>query len=93
MASCFGAGVRYDLHHVINREKTLSEVLLSVAPGVRILPAARAMKTLGTLNIQQQAALLECITGMDRPADVILVDASLDHPWAFRHLALPRTTP
>ena len=88
VASCFGAGVRYDLHHVINREKTLSEVLLSVAPGVRILPAARAVKTLGTLNIQQQAALLECITGMDRPADVILVDASLDHPLGFSPLGL-----
>lgn len=88
VASFYGTQARFDLQHVINREKTLNEVLLSVGPGVRILPAARAVKKLGKLSAQQQTALLESISGMDRPADVILVDASLDHPLGFSPLGL-----
>ncbi len=88
VASCFGASARFDLQHVINREKLLSEVLLTVAPGVRVLPAARAVKKLGKLDLLQQEALLESIIGMERPANVILVDASLDHPLGFSPLGL-----
>lgn len=88
VASCFGAHARHDLHQVINREKALAEVLLTVAPGIRVLPAARAVMKLGKLNHQQQQALLETIAGMERPADVILVDASLDHPLGFSPLGL-----
>ncbi len=88
VASLFGGLARHDLNQVINREKTLSEVLLTVAPGVRVLPAAKAVKKLGNLSLLQQESLLESITGMDRPADVILVDASLDHPLGFSPLGL-----
>jgi flagellar biosynthesis protein FlhG len=88
IASCFGALARHDLNQVINRERSLSDVLITVAPGVRVLPAARAVKKLGKLSPSQQEALLESVTGMERPADVILVDASLDHPLGFSPLGL-----
>ena len=88
IASCFGTRIHHDLQHVINREKALSDVLLNVAPGIRILPAARAMKKLGKLTLLQQQAFLESITGMERPADVVLVDASLDHPLGFSPVGL-----
>ena len=88
VAACYGALARHDLYHVINREKNLSEVLLTVAPGVRVLPAARAVKKLGQLSLNQQDALLESFAGMENPVDVILVDASLDHPLGFSPLGL-----
>jgi flagellar biosynthesis protein FlhG len=88
VASLFGATARYDLHHVVNREKSLADVILSVAPGVRVLPAARAVKKLGRLNASQQEALLEGFSEMERPADVILVDTSFDHPLGFSPLGL-----
>lgn len=88
VASLYGAVARYDLHHVINREKSLVDVLLTVAPGVRVLPAARAVKKLGKLNAIQQETLIESISAMERPADVILVDTSLDHPLGFSPLGL-----
>ena len=91
VASCYGALARHDLLQVINREKLLSDVLLTVAPGVRVLPAARAVKTLARLTAQQQDAFVQTITGMERSADVILVDASLDHPLGFSPLGLRRT--
>lgn len=88
VAASYGAAARYDLLHVINREKSLSDVLLPVAPGVRILPAASTVKKLGKLSAAQQAALLESMCEMERPADVILVNASLDHPLGFSPLGL-----
>ena len=88
VATCFGALARNDLLQVINGEKQLSEVLLTVAPGVRVLPAARAVKKLGKLTLRQQSQLLDSIAGMERTADVILVDASPDHPLGFSPLGL-----
>jgi flagellar biosynthesis protein FlhG len=88
VASCYGALARNDLHQVINREKTLAEVLVTVAPGVRVLPAAQAVKKLGKLSLRQQEAFLETVAGMERSADVILVDASLEHPLGFSPLGL-----
>ena len=88
VASLCGSQARHDLLKVINREKELSDVLLPVSPGVRVLPAALAVKKLGSLTPAQRAALLESITGMERPADVILIDASQDHPLGFSPLGL-----
>ncbi len=88
VASLFGVVAPYDLYHVINSERTLAEVLLPVASGVRILPAACAVKKLARLSASQQLALLESFGEMKSPADVILVDASLDHPLGFSPLGL-----
>lgn len=88
VAALYGAIVRHDLFHVVNREQSLCDVLLPVAPGIRVLPAARAVRKLGRLSVLQQEALFESICEMERPADVILVDASLDHPLGFSPLGL-----
>lgn len=88
IASCFGAVARHDLQQVVDREKSLPDVLLSVAPGIQVLPAAKAVKKLGKLNEQQQRTLLASLSALDEPADVILVDASPDHPLGFSPLAL-----
>lgn len=88
VASCYGALARHDLLQVINRERVLSEVLVTVAPGVRVLPAAQAVKQLASLSPLQQQSFLDALTGMERAADVILVDASLEHPLGFSPLGL-----
>ena len=88
VATAFGVQARFDLFNVVNRDLRLSEVLVNVAPGVRVLPAAKAVKKLGKLDYAQQEALVEAVVGMDHPADVILVDASMDHPLGFSPLGL-----
>jgi flagellar biosynthesis protein FlhG len=55
---------------------------------VRVLPVARMVRKLGELSYPQQESLLEEISGMGHPADVILIDASLDHPLGFSPLGL-----
>jgi flagellar biosynthesis protein FlhG len=88
VAAYYGARVPYDLQHVIDRRKSLAEVLVTAAPGVRILAAARAVNKLGRLSERQQQAFCESVTGMSDPVDVILVNASLDHPLGFSPLGL-----
>lgn len=87
-ATYFGALARHDLLRVVNSEKLLSDVLVTVAPGVRILPTAEAVRKLGSLSVQQQSVLVGSFAGLENAPDVILVDASLDHPLGFSPLGL-----
>jgi flagellar biosynthesis protein FlhG len=88
IAASFGLMARYDLLHVMQRERRLGEVLVQPMHGLHILPAARAVKKLGKLTLAQQQALLDAMSGLERPIDVILVDASINHPHGFSPLGL-----
>lgn len=88
VAAAFGVKAKLDLVHVLNREHPLSEVLLHVAPGIQVLPAARAVGRLGKLAGPQRDALVDALAHMDHAIDVILVDTSLDHPLGFSPFGL-----
>ncbi len=88
VAAWFGAPASHDLLQVVNQERRLADVLVEVAPGVHVLPAAQAVKKLGKLTLRQQQALLDGLGELERPADVILVDAAIDHPLGFSPLSL-----
>lgn len=87
IAATFGLIARYDLLQVMQRERRLAEVLVQPMPGLHILPAARAVKKLGKLSLPQQQALLDAMSGLERPIDVILIDAAI-HPHGFSPLGL-----
>jgi len=88
IASSFGLMARFDLLNVVQREIGLPQVLLQPMHGLRILPAARAVKKLGRLSLPQQQTLLDAMSGLERPVDVILVDASMAHPNGFSPFGL-----
>ena len=88
IATTFGLVARGDLLNVVQRETALSQVLLQPMRGLRVLPAARAVKKLGRLSLHQQQTLLDAMSGLDRPVDVILVDASTAHPHGFSPFGL-----
>ena len=88
IASSFGMQARYDLLNVVQRELSLSQVLLKPMHGLCLLPAAKAAKKLGRLSIGQQQNLLEAMSGLEKPIDVILVDASMAHPHGFSPFGL-----
>lgn len=88
IASAYGLAARYDLLNVVLRERSLPQVLLQPMSGLRILPAAKAVKKLGRLALPQQQTLLDAMSGLERPVDVILVDASLAHPGGFSPFGL-----
>ena len=88
IAKHFGVAPRHDLLHVLNEDVGMGEALVTAGNSLRILSAAKAVKHLGHLSIRQQDALIQGMTGMGRPVDVILVDASQDHPLGFSPFGL-----
>src|SRR5574343_279447 len=88
IATTFGLIARNDLLNVVQREVPLSQVLLQPMHCLRVLPAARAVKKLGRLSLHQQQTLLDAMSGLERPVDVILVDASTAHPHGFSPFGL-----
>jgi flagellar biosynthesis protein FlhG len=83
IASAFGLLARHDLLNVVEREMELAQVLVQPMHGLRVLPAAKAVKKLGRLSLPQQQRLLDAMSGLERPVDVILVDACMTHPSGF----------
>ena len=88
IASSFGMATRYDLLNVLQKQASLSQVCLQPMKGLRVLPAARAVSKLGQLSLSQRQAFLEEMSAIDRPLDVILVDASMAHPAGFSPFGL-----
>lgn len=88
IASAFGLQAQYDLLNVLEQALPLMQVLLQPMHGLRVLPAAKAVKKLGRLTHVQQQTLLGAMSGLERPVDVILVDASMAHPNGFSPLGL-----
>lgn len=88
IASSFGLASRYDLLNVVQRELALSQVLLQPMQGLRVLPAAKAVRKLGRLSLPQQQTLLDAMSGLERPIDIILVDACMAHPNGFSPFGL-----
>ncbi len=88
IASAFGMQATFDLLHVVQREAALAQVLLHPVPGLRVLPAALAARQLGRLSAEQQESLVNSVSALERPIDVILVDASLTHPAGISPFSL-----
>ena len=88
VAACFGAEVRHDLLQVVEGRVPLSEALVQVFQGVRVVPVSGAVKRLGKLDSAQRSTLVQSFLALDDPADVILVDASLEHPLGFSPFGL-----
>ncbi|MDD2740841.1 MAG: P-loop NTPase [Rhodocyclaceae bacterium] len=88
IAASFGQLAKYDLLNVVLRELPLAQAMLQPMAGLRLLSAARAVKKLGRLSLAQQQTLLDAMSSLERPVDVILVDASISHPQGFSPFAL-----
>ncbi len=71
-----GLRARYDLLHVINRDKTLEQVILPGPQGISVLPAMRGVHSLSKLDHDDQEWLIRCFSNLPRPVDVVLVDTA-----------------
>ena len=71
-----GLTARYDLLHVINRDKTLEQVILPGPEGVSVLTAMRGVHCLAKLNHADQEWFIQCFGNLPKPVDVVLVDTA-----------------
>lgn len=70
-----GVKPRYNLTHVIRRERTLEEVMIEGPHGIGIIQAAQGLKSLAGLDAEDQNWLVHSFSQLSQPLDVVLVDA------------------
>ncbi len=75
MEAQLGLASRYDLMHVIRREKSLEEVMLHSPEGVAIVSAGKGLEVLAGLGQDDQDWLVQSFRQMSEAVDVVLVDA------------------
>ncbi|MBI2224470.1 MAG: AAA family ATPase [Betaproteobacteria bacterium] len=71
-----GLKARYDLLHVIHRDKTLEQVILPGPDGISVLTAMRGVHCLAKLNRDDQEWLIKSFSKLPKPVDVVLVDTA-----------------
>lgn len=72
-----GIKARYDLLHVINRDKSLDQVMTRGPEGVLILTAMRGIRSLANLTPNDQDWLIESFGELTQIVDVVLVDTAI----------------
>lgn len=75
MEALLGLTARYDLMHVIRREKTLEEVIVRGPEGVSVVSAGKGLQILGELGQEDQDRLVQSFRRIANTVDVVLVDA------------------
>lgn len=71
-----GLAPEYNLYHLINGEKNLSEVMTSGPGGMKILPAGSGIQELSELTANQKLNLLAELDRIDGSIDVVLIDTA-----------------
>ena len=71
-----GLAPEYNLYHLINGEKSLSEVMTSGPGGMKILPAGSGIQELSELTTNQKLNLLAELDRIDNSIDIVLIDTA-----------------
>lgn len=70
----FGLRPEFNISHVINGEKDLSEIIIEARPGIRIIPAGSGLEDLTALTEGQKLHLLSEFEALDGSVDFVLID-------------------
>ncbi|MDD5722905.1 MAG: MinD/ParA family protein [Syntrophales bacterium] len=71
-----GITSEYNLHHVLNGEKRLPDVIVEGPGGFKILPAASGIQSMAELSKGQKLTLLEELNDLDEDLDFVLIDTA-----------------
>lgn len=66
----------YNLSHVLKGEKTLNEIMLEDASGLKIIPASSGLQQMSDLPLGEQAAIIRGFSDIDQDLDVLIVDTA-----------------
>ena len=71
-----GLTPRFNLHHVLQGEKTLEEVIVEGPGEISILPAASGIQEMTELSQGQKLSLMEAINTLEESFDFMIVDTA-----------------
>lgn len=63
-----------NIGHVLRGEKKLSEIIVTTAHGVKLVPGASGQRDLAALEMTQIAAVIHAFSDLEEPLDYLLVD-------------------
>ncbi len=69
-----GLNPRYTINHVLKREKTLDEIIVTAPGGFKLLPASSGMQELTELDRSQRLFFLSELDMLQERFDVLLID-------------------
>lgn len=70
-----GLTPHYDLTHVVRRERSLEQVMLSGPEGIMVVPAGKSVQALADMETADQEWLVRSFAQLAHTVDVVLVDA------------------
>ncbi len=71
-----GAHAPFNISHVLNGTKTLQDVLVTTAQGVRLVPGASGLRNIAALDAAQIATMIRSFDSLDEPVDYLVVDVA-----------------
>ncbi|MGI9210983.1 MAG: MinD/ParA family protein [Methylococcaceae bacterium] len=71
-----GLHPKFNLSHVLNGERNLSEIMVEGPSGLRIVPASSGLQHMSDLSNSEQAAVIRAFSEIDSDTDVLLVDTA-----------------
>lgn len=77
ICTSLGLQARFDLLHVIHRDKRLDQVLLKGPGDIAILPAMRGIQALNRLHPREEAWLVGCFSELADSVDIVLIDTAM----------------
>ncbi|HEX4024320.1 MAG TPA: MinD/ParA family protein [Steroidobacteraceae bacterium] len=71
-----GLTPRCTLEHVVRGERSLEEVIVETAAGVRVVPAASGVARMAALSSSEQAGIIRAFGTLPEPLEVLIVDTA-----------------
>jgi flagellar biosynthesis protein FlhG len=71
-----GLAPRYTLEHVLRGERTLEEVIVATAAGVRVVPAASGVARMAALSSTERAGIIQAFASLPEPLEMMIIDTA-----------------
>lgn len=71
-----GLHPKYNLSHVINGERELTEVVMQGPEGLQVVPASSGLKSMAELPPSQHAGVIRAFSQLKNPLDILLIDTA-----------------
>jgi flagellar biosynthesis protein FlhG len=72
----FGLNPQYHLGHVLSGRQSLMDIVIDVAPGVRLIPGGSGVSELAELSREQHQSLIDKLCLLEEESDFLLVDTA-----------------
>ena len=71
-----GLSFKYDISHVLSGEKTLEEVIVTTANGLRVVPASSGIQRMAELSPVEHAGLIRAFSDLPYNIDTLIIDTA-----------------